>query len=91
MMHCLRCSQLLRRSTGGGGMSAGLPEGSVVLACMGCRQFSVEGSGRWVGSGEGMMEALRLLAGAAKQERDATKEMMESSISDPRWEELSWM
>ena len=77
-------------------MSAGLPDGTVVLVCYGCRKFSVEGSDKWIERGRDnstdLMDALRLLAGAAKQERDAVKAAMETPISDPRWEDVSaWM
>ncbi len=93
MTNCPACHQPLRCSSGGGGLSANLPEGSVVYACMSCRKFTVEGSGRWVGAGTpggaDLLESLRVLATAAKQNRDAYKAMMESPIEDPRWEMIS--
>jgi hypothetical protein len=93
MIICPICLRVLRRSTGGAGLSAGMPEGTVVLACMECRRFTVEGSGRWVGSGTpggtDLIESLRILASVAKQKRDTTKAIMESDIDDPRWEAIS--
>ena len=90
MIACPRCYGKLRIAKGGGGLSAGMPEGTVVLGCLHCRQFMVEGSGQWVGGGAELMESLRILAVKVKQERDTMKAIMESPIEDPRWEDVSW-
>jgi hypothetical protein len=89
---CPRCHQPLKRSSNGGGISAGMPEGTVVLYCGNCRQATVDGSGRWVDVGPGFRESLSLLAGGVKQETDARQEAMTSDWSDPRWEQIGeWM
>jgi hypothetical protein len=85
-VNCPRCQQLLRRSDNGAGLSEGMPEGTVVLGCLNCRQFTIEGSGKWVGAGDGFRESLRILAAQVKQERDTQKAIMTSDINDPRWE-----
>lgn len=90
MTNCPRCHQLLKRSSNGGGISAGMPEGTVVLYCSQCKQATVDGSGQWVGIGQQYRESLRLLAGGVKQETDAREEAMTSDISGPRWEQIGW-
>ncbi len=81
-LHCPRCQQPLIRSTT-------LVEGSVVLGCRWCRQFCVEGSDKWVPSGDGFRESLRVIAATVKAEHQIVKMIMESPIDDPRWEQ--WM
>ena len=90
MSNCPRCHSPLRRSEGGGGLSSGWPVGTVILVCTGCRQACIEGDYRWAkDGGNGLMDALRLLATAVKQERDVIKEIVESPIEDPRWTAIS--
>lgn len=66
-----------------------LVEGSTVLGCRNCRQFCVEGSDRWVVANEGFRLLLRLMAAELKDAQETTKAIMESDISDPRWEQLA--
>ena len=82
MTHCPKCHQLLRRSEGGGGLSSGWPEGTVILVCLGCQRACIEGDGRWASKGPGttMMDALHRLADAAKRDRDTVKDIMTSDI-----------
>lgn len=86
--NCPTCHQPLKRSFGGGGMSAGFPEGSVVLMCQVCRKFGLEGSDKWVEGKGNWRELLRGLAGNVKADQDAVKMAMETDIRDPRWEEV---
>ena len=93
MTHCPRCRQPLKANQS---LIREMPEGTVVLVCLPCRKATIEGSGQWVGQGAlgstETIDALRLLAKAAKQERDTVKAIMESPIIDPRWEDMSsWM
>jgi hypothetical protein len=76
MTNCPRCFQPLRRSTGGGGLSADLPDGAVVLACTNCRQFMVEGADQWLNGGASLHDALKMQAGVPvpAKETEAEKE-----------------
>ena len=59
-----------------------------MLACLPCNRFIIEGSGQWVNHGEQLMDSLRLLAGVAKEQRDAVEQAMTSDIRDPRWTDI---
>ncbi len=89
MTHCSRCHILLKRATGGGGLSADMPDGTVVLWCSHCRLAAIEGYDQWVPPGEGFVPSLRILATKVKQARDTQKAIMESPIEDPRWESVA--
>jgi hypothetical protein len=45
---CPHCGRAPRRSTGGGGISAGLPAFLTVLFCPGCCLFAIEGVDVWI-------------------------------------------
>jgi hypothetical protein len=45
---CPHCGRGPRRSTGGAGISAGLPAFLTVLFCPGCHLFAIEGVDVWI-------------------------------------------
>lgn len=82
MSNCPRCHGPLVRTTN-------MVPGAVVLGCKRCLQFTVEGCGRWVPGGAQLRESLVLLAGAVKADTDAFQVVMDTPLSDPRWEVIS--
>ena len=59
--------------------------GVTVYRCRSCRRFHIEGSDVSVEGGDGAMDRLRSIANDILSER-RHKEMIESDITDPRWE-----
>jgi hypothetical protein len=70
-------------------MSTDMPTGTVVLACLDCRQITVLGAGRWIKMDAEWRKGLRLLAQITKEAMDTAQEVMESPIEDPRWSAIS--
>jgi hypothetical protein len=71
-------------------MSADMPAGTVVLACLSCRKVTILGSGSWISMIIGdWREPLKTLAGNVEVDKNTFKEVMETPIEDPRWEAIS--
>jgi hypothetical protein len=86
MKICPDCHQPLRRSDNGAGMSADLPKGTIVLACLACRQITALGSGKWITMDHEWRKTLKLLAGAAAEKKSTEQAIAEASENDPRWD-----
>lgn len=81
MTHCPICKhRLIRTET--------FIERSVIFRCVPCNRFLVEGSDQWIDAGPGLRDTLTMLASNMKHDQAVVKEVMESSIDDPRWERM---
>lgn len=80
MTYCPTCGHAFRRS------DVILP-GRVVLRCVACDQYRIDGDEVVIGPCARPLDALRTRADAIDRER-REHEMQTSSIDDPRWERL---
>jgi hypothetical protein len=96
MSNCPACGRALQRVSGGAGISSGLPDGCVVLACRNCRQFAFEGTDEWVAGGAGLYESLMAIAKkspayqAAEKQRLEKEDLMRQLIETDPFDERLW-
>ena len=92
---CPHCHRGLRRSTGGGGVSSGLPVGLAVLFCPGCSLFAIETVDVWIAPGPDLHARLTELAKQAPailaisqrklEIEQFRQDLIKKDPSDPKW------